>query len=244
MAQSLPARFRQACNRMLNPLGLHLQRCSRACEMDGLLARASARAGSIRTWIDVGASDGSWSVLAQRHFPNAGFLLFEPLEERQPALQKLRESRGFSVVAAAAGATPGKISFQIDPGLDGSGVAADTSAGTRQVPVDTIDRALLAAGLPGPYGIKLDTHGYELPVLEGAAATLPQTQLLIVEAYNFTLAPGSLRFHELCAWMEARGFRCCDLADPMRRPRDGALWQMDLAFAPASSPLFLANTYD
>ena len=33
------------------------------------------------------------------------------------------------------------------------------------------------------------------------------------------------------------------LADPMRRPGDGALWQMDLAFAPAGSPLFASNRY-
>jgi hypothetical protein len=82
-----------------------------------------------------------------------------------------------------------------------------------------------------------------VPVLEGASAVLQRTELLIIEAYNFTLTPGCLRFHELCAWLESRGFRCCDLADPMRRPADGALWQMDLAFAPSSSPLFGNNHY-
>jgi hypothetical protein len=30
----------------------------------------------------------------------------------------------------------------------------------------------------------------------------------------------------------------------MRRPTDGALWQMDLAFAPATSPLFASNRYN
>jgi hypothetical protein len=131
----------------------------------------------------------------------------------------------------------------VEGDLDGSGVAAAGAARTRSVPVETVDRAIAARGLPGPYGLKLDTHGYEVPVLEGAVATLQQASLLVIEAYNFTLAPGSLRFPELCAWLEARGFRCCDLADPMRRPRDGALWQMDLAFAPAGSPLFDSNDY-
>jgi hypothetical protein len=100
-----------------------------------------------------------------------------------------------------------------------------------------------ARGLVGPYLLKLDTHGYEVPVLIGASHVLTHTELLIIEAYNFTLGPGSLRFHELCAWLEARGFRCCDLADPMRRPHDGTLWQMDLAFAPATSALFASSGY-
>ena len=89
MAESLSARARRGANRLLQPLGLHLARRDRACEMDGLLARAAARGLAIGTWIDVGASDGSWSLRARRHFPDARFLLFEPLAERQPALAAL-----------------------------------------------------------------------------------------------------------------------------------------------------------
>jgi FkbM family methyltransferase len=243
MAESLPARARRTVNRLLHPFGLHLARAERAFEMDGLLARAAARGVAPRTWIDIGASDGSWSLRAHRHFSAAKFLLFEPLAERSDGLARLQASHGFDHVAAAAGAQPGSVAFAVEGDLDGSGVAAAGAARTRSVPVETVDRAIAARGLPGPYGLKLDTHGYEVPVLEGAVATLQQASLLVIEAYNFTLAPGSLRFPELCAWLEARGFRCCDLADPMRRPRDGALWQMDLAFAPAGSPLFDSNDY-
>ena len=60
-----------------------MQPRERAFEMDGLLARAAARGTTINTWIDVGASDGSWALRARRHFPAANFLLFEPLEERR-----------------------------------------------------------------------------------------------------------------------------------------------------------------
>ena len=243
MAESWNQRLRRAANGVLHPLGLHLVRRDRAFEMDGLLARAAARGVNIATWIDVGASDGSWSVRARRHFPRARFLLFEPLAERQAELATLHTRLGFEFVAAAAGAAPGTVSFAIDPALDGSGVAAPGAPGTRTVPVETIDRALTSRGLPAPYGLKLDTHGFELSVLEGAALTLAAAQFLIIEAYTFSLVPGCLRFHELCAWLEVRGFRCCDLADPMRRPGDGALWQVDFAFARANSPLFATNTY-
>lgn len=238
------SRLQRLANAALAPAGLHLMRRDRAFEMDGLLARAAGRTSSPATVIDVGASDGVWSLRARRHFPRAHFLLFEPLAERQAALAKLKSIHGFDFIAAAAGARPGNISFKVDPALDGSGVAAPGEPGTRTVPVETIDTAVAARGLAGPYCLKLDTHGHEIPVLEGATVALQQTQLLIIEAYNFQLTPDCLRFHELCAWLEVRGFRCCDLADPMRRPRDGVLWQMDLAFAPASSPLFAHSSYE
>lgn len=244
MAESLRARLRHAANRALRPLGLHLTRSDRAFEMANLLARAAARGLAPATWIDVGASNGSWSLRARRHFPSARFVLFEPLAERQPALARLARRFGFLPVPAAAGAVPGEIAFTIDPALDGSGVAAADSTVTRRVPVETIDRIVAAHNLPGPYALKLDTHGHELPILAGAATTLAHTEFLVIEAYNFQLTPGSLRFHELCAWLEARGFRCCDLADPMRRARDGTLWQIDLAFARATSPIFDSNRYD
>lgn len=244
MAESLKARLRHAANRLLHPLGMHLMRTDRAFEMEGLLARAAARRVKIGTWIDVGASDGSWSRLAHRHFSNAKFLLFEPLAERQAALAAMRDQYGFMAVAAAAGAAVGTVKFAIDPALDGSGVAAETEATTRTVPVVTIRQEVLTRALPGPFGIKLDTHGYELPVLEGAGDLLGQAELIVIESYNFELVPGCLRFHGLIAWLESRGFRCCDLADPMRRPRDGALWQMDLAFAPATSSIFSSNRYE
>ena len=244
MAESLQARLRHAVNGLLHPLGLHLQRRDRAFEMDGLLARAAVRGFQPRTVVDVGASDGVWSLRAQRHFAAAKFLLFEPLAERRASLEKLRTTHGFDFVAAAAGSATGMVNFAIDPALDGSGVDATGAADVRAVPLETIDAAVAARKLPGPYAVKLDTHGYEVPVLEGATQVLADTELLVIEAYNFTLMPGCLRFHELCAWLEQRGFRCCDLADPLRRSGDGALWQMDLAFAPVNSPLFHSNRYD
>src|SRR5262249_47882245 len=111
------------------------------------------------------------------------------------------------------------------------------------VPMATLDTLARQRGLSGPFLVKLDTHGFEVPILEGARETLGHTAMLIIEAYNFTLCPGCLRFHELCAFLEARGFRCADLLEPMHRPGDGAFWQIDLLFLPAAHPVFASNAY-
>ncbi|MBI2516119.1 MAG: FkbM family methyltransferase [Opitutae bacterium] len=243
MAESFRSKLQRAANLVLGPMGLNLVRRDRAFTMDGLLARVSARGIRPGTVIDIGASDGSWSLGARRRFPGASYLLFEPLEERRAALGKLQDTLGFKIVHAAAGAQRGTVAFSVDPMLDGSGVADPADHQARTVPVETIDAVVAEHRLTGPYCLKLDTHGYEVAVLTGATRVLKNTELLIIEAYNFQLTPGCLRFHELCAWLEARGFRCCDLADPMRRPGDGVLWQMDLAFVPVGSPVFTSARY-
>lgn len=243
MTETLPKKLQRIANRLLHPVGLHLARSSQAFGMEDLLAHAALRGAGPQTIIDVGASNGVWSLGARRHFPKARFLLFEPLVEQAPALANLQQRYAFDIIAAAAGAGHGTGSLNVGDDLDGSSVTSAPQSNARTIPVESIDDMASARNTSGPYLIKLDTHGYELPVLEGATRTLAQTELLIIESYNFQITENCLRFHQLCAWLEQRGFRCCDLADPMRRPGDGALWQIDLAFAPAASPLFANNSY-
>ncbi len=107
----------------------------------------------------------------------------------------------------------------------------------------TIDIEIARRDMAPPFLIKLDTHGFEVPILDGAAETLSKAELLVIEGYNFKLRPGCLRFHELCDYLEQRGFRCFDLVDVLRRPSDGALWQFDLFFVRANRPEFSSNSY-
>ena len=113
----------------------------------------------------------------------------------------------------------------------------------RQVPLTTIDAEVQRRNLPGPFFLKFDTHGFELPIMLGAAETLKRASAVVIEVYNFKLSPGCLRFHEMCTHLETLGLRCADLVDPMLRPVDGVLWQFDLVFLPATSPCFAETNY-
>ncbi|MEQ8791119.1 MAG: FkbM family methyltransferase [Pirellulaceae bacterium] len=196
--------------------------------------------------IDVGASDGRWTELVMRHFPAADYLLIEaqggPHEEKLRALKA--RHRNVDYLIAAAGDHEGVLHFDArDPF---GGLASDTpfESGDIEVPAVTIDRVVEERGLPGPYLLKLDTHGFETPIFEGARRTLEQTSLIIVEVYNFTLCDGALRFPEMCAFLGERGFRPLDLFDVMHRPKDGALWQFDLLLGRADDKEFSSNCYD
>ncbi|MEO7317561.1 MAG: FkbM family methyltransferase [Chthoniobacteraceae bacterium] len=238
--------FRNAILSSLNHLfglrGMELRgrvRIESDCSMEAGLRRAGAQLPRIGTVIDVGAAAGKWTRLARPHFPDARFFLIEPLRERVPELAAL----GIDFVSALAGAKPGEAMIDVTDDLDGSGVTDVAGSACRSVAVTTIDREVSERKLPGPYFIKLDTHGYEVPILEGARATLAQTALLMVEAYNFQLTTGCLRFPQLCVRMEELGFLPCDVIEPARRPVDLALWQMDIVFARANAPIFARKTY-
>lgn len=211
--------------------------------LESALSRCSRRAPSIGTLIDVGASNGSWSLLARRFFPGMACFMIEAQAEHAAALEKLKSSGpAFDFVTAAAGDRDGTVSFQAGDLFGGVAVHDPVGDGFRQVPMVAVDTLVRERGLAPPFLLKLDTHGFEVPILEGAVETLSRTALLVIEVYNFQLTPESLRFHEICAYLEARGFRCVDMCDPLFR-RDGVLWQMDLLFVPATGAEFSTNSY-
>jgi FkbM family methyltransferase len=224
--------------------GYEINRLDSASTMDAALRRLSSSHPDISTLVDVGASDGRWSVNARRHFPGAAFLLFEALESQHgSALRALAKDPAYRVVLAAAGDRAGTIHFNAEDAFGGAASTAATGAGDIVVPMTTIDAEVERRGLRAPYLIKLDTHGFEVPILAGAEATLTNTSAIVIEAYNFPIHPDALMFPDMCRHLMERGFRVVDLVDVMRRPRDSALWQFDLVFTRADRPEFQLNTY-
>jgi FkbM family methyltransferase len=200
----------------------------------------------VRTIIDVGAAAGSWSLMAEQFWPECTFVLFEPLEERKEQLQALtREKSNFLFVPCAAGSDESPINFHIAEDLDGSGFASGSVSNSeiRKVAVRRIDHEIKTLGLVGPYVVKLDTHGYEVPILEGCAGILHDVELFIIECYGFRIVEGSLLFWEMCREMERLGFSLFDLVDVMHRPKDGAFWQCDAFFLRKGNSLFNDNRY-
>lgn len=207
--------------------------------MSGALKRLHQQGYPISTNIDIGASDGHWSRLAMEWLPQSHYLLIEAQPFHEPALTKFAlEHQNVSVLMAAAGSRKGEIHFDASEPFGGRASDKVTSAKDIVVPVTTVDAAMAESGLTGPVLIKFDTHGYEMPILEGAAETLKQTSVIIMECYNFKIAPECLLFHEMCAHLATHGFRPVEMVDVVHRPADGALWQMDIVFARGDRPEF------
>ena len=95
----------------------------------------------------------------------------------------------------------------------------------------------------GPLLLKLDTHGYEIPIFEGANSVLADAMAVIVEVYGFYVSPTARLFHDVSDYLSNRGVRLFDIVDVMRREKDGAFWQADAVFVREDQGLFADNSY-
>ena len=209
------------------------------------LERCARRGPDIGTVIDIGASNGVWSLKARRFFPRSCFFLVEAQAAHEAALKKVKAANPrFDYIISAAGDRDGEIYFDASDLFGGVASRTPLEQNSVSVAVRSLDSLVNERSLTPPFLLKLDTHGFEVPIIEGARKALCQTALLIVETYNFKLTSDSLRFHEMCSFLESRGFRCIDLCEPMHRPKDEAFWQVDLFFVPAARAEFKSNTYE
>jgi FkbM family methyltransferase len=195
------------------------------------------------TIVDIGAAQGSWTTKGLKFWPNSRYELVEPLIENESHLKELKTTnKNINYHLAVAGESSGETWLEVSPDLDGSGVYGGSGLNSRRVPIVRVDD--IVGETDGSILLKLDTHGYELPILKGAEEALRRTSLLVIEVYGFRVSPTCLLFHELSTELEKWGFRLIDMVDIMRRPGDNAFWQCDAFYIRKDHPVFKRATYD
>ncbi len=193
---------------------------------------------------DIGASNGRWTRACREIFPQARYLLADPLEANRAALAALAQSDAcISVWCGAVGAAPGEL--EIFEHGDQSSLLKSTEfpGAPRTVEVQTVDALFESAGSPVPVLLKADVQGYELEVLRGADHCLKCAEALILEVSYRKLYEDSALAHEIIAHVGARGFRIYDVCSYLQRPGDRELVQSDMVFVHQSSSLFAYEGY-
>jgi FkbM family methyltransferase len=164
--------------------------------------------------------------------------MIEPQDEMDPCLSRLAaEIPACHYVKAAVGREEGELIQTIWEDLAGSSFLPKPDAEKlkigkqRKTKVTTID-TLLAGPYTGfhPDLVKLDIQGFELEALSGAQATFGKTEIFILETSLFEFMPRQPITREVIAFMSDRGYELYDITEYLRRPFDGALGQVDLAF--------------
>jgi len=188
--------------------------------------------------IDVGAQTGTEALF--RVFPTAKLLMIEPVAENEPTLLQLASQlKDAEVLIAAADSASGEAFLHVSPNTryatisdnaDPKGIRQDV----RKISCIAVDDLCQSRSLEGPFLIKIDVDGKELDVLMGCANTLEKTECAIIETIFFR--EDANNFYRVVEFMQGCGFVIYDIVEPVYRPIDMALWQVDTIFVKRDGP--------
>ena len=194
------------------------------------------------TVLDIGANKGQFARELRRYGYRKRLVSFEPLSSAYATLCKAAKDDALWDIAPrmALGSAEGTAEINISKNLASSSLlavndrsvsaAAESAfAGTEAVAVRRLDD-VIEARWGRPFGLKLDTQGFELHVLQGAAAVLASTELVVVEMSLAGLYDEGARFVDLYRVLEESGFRCISLVQGFADNVRHELLQVDGVF--------------
>jgi FkbM family methyltransferase len=195
--------------------------------------------------VDIGAYRGEWTVLAREIFPDASFLMLEAQDKQEPVLSAVKQQLGLGVdyrIALLGPENRDNVIFQeLTSAPTGSSMLSYRPTGeTRQVKrrMQTLDTILTETGIAKADLVKLDVQGYELEVLKGARNFLKYGSVIMMEVSVIELYENNPLLQEVLAFMLQNSFVPYDISGIMRRPGDGILAQIDMAFVSMKSLLY------
>ncbi len=157
-------------------------------------------------------------------------------------MKKICESLPNAVyVLAAAAARTGSCNLRVShnalySNLTSTDDTGDSQSSVRTVPTVALDDLVEKRSFAGPLLLKIDVDGQEVDVIKGATRILKEkVEYVIVEATLFD------QINKVIDIMLSNDFAIYDILEPLYRPLDGALWQVDLVFVRRSG-MFRVNS--
>jgi FkbM family methyltransferase len=197
---------------------------------------------NIDTVLDVGANIGQFAMGIRQAGFKGKIISFEPQSAAYSKLAALAASLENWQIAprCAVGACIGKTEINLSQNSVSSSIleidATHTSSapassyeGKESVEVITLDTS---KDVPpaGKLFLKVDTQGFEMPVLQGADKLLSRLMGVQLETSLTELYKGQATFIELISFMESRNFRIWSINPGFSNRETGQLLQADVTF--------------
>lgn len=196
--------------------------------------------------VDVGVATGTDGLYEV--WPDAHYVLVEALPKFKDNLERIAASlRSCESITAFAGRVAGTADIATAPDQPHVHWPADIAPpewprdSVSVVTVDSLVSRRVAISPATQAVLKIDVDGAELDVLEGARATLTCDCVVVIEAA--LLDERAARFSQIVNFMTAHGYEVWDILEPVLRPSDSLLWQVDLVFVPRDSALRASRVY-
>lgn len=188
--------------------------------------------------VDGGAFEGKF-ILDVWKLWKVPALIVEPQPSKKAVLEMIaRRVPGSMHIPCALGRETGRVQFACD---ESNSRVVDTTEGI-EVKMVTLDELLDSQNDFCPDLLKLDLQGNELNALTGAVQTLQRFELILLEVSVIRIGPVPI-FHEVQDFMNNSGFRFYDVVPQYYRPRDNALWQMDVFYVRKNSKLLESDNW-
>lgn len=198
----------------------------------------------IDTILDVGANDGGYGKMLRQGGYGGAILSYEPLAEAHAKLvNAAARDAGWQVAPRMAiGASQGEVEINVAGNSTSSSIlpmqrlhesAAPESRYVRKekVPMSRLDafnHPFIEDGKQ--LLLKIDTQGYEMPVLEGAENLLPRIHGIQLELSLVPLYAGQILYKEMIEWLAGKGFELWGVMPGFSDQDSGRTLQMDGVF--------------
>jgi len=206
------------------------------CSLKGSMTAARGAGFTPETIIDVGAARGCWTAEVSSIWPDARYILIDPLEENHQELKCIcRKLKNADYCIAAITDHSGKITINVHLDLDGSTIFLEREDNINGVPRDvtsrTLDDLLAEMRFESPILLKADVQGSEMQVLTGATQSFPLVDMIILEVLLFDIYQGNNhQMYDVIAYLKSKGFVTWDIFGMGYRMLDNALCQVDMVF--------------
>ena len=234
--------------RGLRGLGWEVLRTKNA-NLEPQILKNILREAGVSIVLDVGANKGQFGDLVFGAGFRGTLISFEAVPSVHEVLMEHAKSRNPSWVIApcsAIGSKRGRIEINIAGNSVSSSVLPMNNAhlvaapqskyvGKETVDLERLDE-LATRFLPsvGEVLLKVDTQGYELEVLKGAAGLLSRVSAMQLELSLTPLYDGAPTFTEMFSFVESIGYELFSLVPSFWDTRSGRLFQVDAFFIRAN----------
>lgn len=188
---------------------------------------------------DVGAQVGTPELYTA--FPDAHHIFIEPVAECIPILNEIAAKlKSCSVMNCAVSNVNQNKKLSLSESKQYSSIDIILGEEFRDIEVKTIDAIYEDYAPTSSILLKIDVDGVELEVLKGSKSIFNSECVIIIEASIGELNP---RFQIITEYLASYDFKIIDIVDPLYRPNDWHLWQVDLIFAKTKSDLWAGHDF-
>ncbi len=190
-----------------------------------------------KTIYDIGAYVGDFALLCHNIWSDSTIVCFEGLNDKVKDLNKRFEKiEKIQVIEGLVGEKEEQVNFhESETASSCLEEHENQNFKVTKKLVKPLPAYIEEHSLPHPDFLKVDTQGYEWPILKGASSLLPEVEVILAELNFIDIHKDVKLADEVITFLARFDFVLYDIVEIHRRPYDNSIWQVDFIFVKRNS---------